>query len=70
MRSSIDTSEGLEGFAKSVRAATIEEIASFVETHYCVMVPPYGPNCAYKVEARPKHPREPLAMAIRGLKEI
>jgi len=51
----------------AIRSAAIEEVAQFVETHYCVIDWDRGPQ-HYKVESRTKHPLEPLAMAIRGLK--
>jgi hypothetical protein len=68
MRPSIDTSAGLPAFATMIRNATLEEVAAFVETHYCIIdsSEPGG----YKTCERTKHPNEPLARAIRGLKEV
>ena len=58
----------LQSFADDVRRATIEEIAAFVETHYCIM-DPNRPG-KYITESRAKHPCEPLAKAIRDLKVL
>lgn len=62
--------QALDGFAASIkrasRRAVIEEIAQFVETHYCVMDPERPGE--YITHEREKHPCEPLAKAIRGLK--
>lgn len=50
------------------RNEVIEEVAQFVETHYCVIDAQLGyPH--YKTFERPKHPAEPLAAAIRGMKK-
>lgn len=50
------------------RNEVIEEIARFVETHYCVIdVQLWYPH--YKTFERTKHPAEPLAAAIRGMKK-
>lgn len=65
MRTSVMDSEALSEFAAGIRRATIEEIAEFVETHYCVM-DPQRPG-EYIIEQRTKHPCEPLAKAIRAL---
>ena len=58
--------EALVSFAASIRNATIEEIATFAETHYCIM--DADEPSGYKICERKKHPNEPFARAIRGLK--
>jgi len=56
-----------EELATFTHDAAIEEVAVFVETHYCIIDPVKGyPH--YITEARAKHPCEPLACAIRNLK--
>jgi hypothetical protein len=49
----------------AARAKTIEEIAVFAETHYCLM--DENEPSGYKVYERKKHPNEPFARAIRAL---
>ena len=51
---------------QAIRNETIEEVARFIETHYCVMGAERPGE--YKTYERGKHPCEPLAKAIRGLK--
>jgi hypothetical protein len=58
----------IQAFAAAIRRATIEEVAIFVETHCCVIDD--WQKRTYKVEERKPHPCEPLALAIRGLKEL
>lgn len=55
----------LDQFAETIRRVTIEEVAVFVETHWCEN----DMQNNYKVHERKPHPNEPLAKAIRGLKE-
>jgi hypothetical protein len=65
-----DGAHGLpEIIEAAIQAAVLEEqeaIATFVETHYCVMDPVRAGR--YITEERPKHPCEPLAAAIRARK--
>lgn len=61
----------IESLADEFDAAgneALEKLASFVETHYCIIDAERGyPH--YKTFAREKHPAEPLAAAIRAMKE-
>lgn len=67
MKIDSERDEALNEFAMMIRRVAIQEVAEFVETHYCVM-DPQRPG-KYITEQRMKHPCEPLAMAIRDLAE-